>query len=88
MPPVSRQGGFGRFVRNRAVQLAGAGLVGIFIGGAAVATGVAVSDHDQGPRWADRSGFSREWQSPGGQDGGQGGFNLGPGGGSGTWGGE
>ncbi|MFI0454417.1 hypothetical protein [Actinomadura sp. 6N118] len=70
---VRKDGGFAKFVQNRAVQLAGAGLIGVFIGGGAVATGVAVANdgHDR----PDRSGFSRQWQVPDRQ---QGGFRGGP----------
>ncbi|MFG2003369.1 hypothetical protein ACGFNU_29840 [Spirillospora sp. NPDC048911] len=67
---VRKDGRFGKFAQNRAVQLAGAGLIGIFIGGGAVATGVAVAGDDH-----DRSGFSRQWQVPDRQ---QGGFQGGP----------
>ncbi|KAB2339201.1 hypothetical protein [Actinomadura rudentiformis] len=70
---VRKDGRFAKFVQNRAVQLAGAGLIGVFIGGGAVATGVAVANEgDDGP---DRSGFSRQWQVPDRQ---QGGFRGGP----------
>ncbi|MEU5884482.1 hypothetical protein [Spirillospora sp. NPDC047279] len=76
MRPTREDGGFGRFVQNRAVQLVGAGLIGIFIAGGAVATGVAVAGGGGTDR-GERPGWSRQWQAP---DGGQGGGGL-PGGG-------
>lgn len=73
MGTVRKDGRFAKFVQNRAVQLAGAGLIGVFIGGGGVATGVAVAN--DGNDRPDRSGFSRQWQVPDRQEGG---FRGGP----------
>lgn len=53
-PPAQprTQGGFGRFVRHRATQIAAAGLAGLVIGGGAV----ALLDRDGPPRGRDYYG--------------------------------